>query len=435
MNNVTFPPLRPTAGIQQALIVVIPMSGHLLPTYTLAKELVRRGVAVSYPAFDDVESVIRAEGFGFRSLGDRAQMRAVHQDFARLNIRSGIARIRALIDHTMQLALASQADVFLIDADMPYLAAMLADRGKEVVLLHTNFRRMPLDLSVPPDTAFAPPGTWANRTKNTWRWLLAYATSRVSLHYAVSWFAGPEKWTREYARTAGIGTYSSHPGLALKLPSIVLAPAALDYFRRDRPEYLRDAVDRSRRQSPADFPRDRDCAVLCSLGTHTRDYAWAADFFRKVFAAARLRPSWRFTVQCGAELHDRLAPECPPNAVLLRDAPILKLLEQSDVMITHAGFGSMKECVELEVPMVACPCKWDQIGNAGKIAGLGIGVSLPTRQVDPSDIVAACEHVATEEFRERIRKLKRDDAISRPVREVVTSFMGEQIARPVLQRI
>lgn len=45
----------------------------------------------------------------------------------------------------------------------------------------------------------------------------------------------------------------------------------------------------------------------------------------------------------------------------------------ADVVICHAGYGTIKDCIIYEVPILALPCSYDQHGNAARVEALSIG--------------------------------------------------------------
>jgi UDP:flavonoid glycosyltransferase YjiC (YdhE family) len=74
---------------------------------------------------------------------------------------------------------------------------------------------------------------------------------------------------------------------------------------------------------------------------------------------------------------------------VLESAPQLAVLRRARAMITHAGLGSVKECVMLGVPMVAVPLDVDQPANAARIAYHGLGAQVDVAEVTPAALVAA----------------------------------------------
>jgi zeaxanthin glucosyltransferase len=68
--------------------------------------------------------------------------------------------------------------------------------------------------------------------------------------------------------------------------------------------------------------------------------------------------------------------DLPTNIYCLPVVPQLDMLKHCDLMITHGGFGSIKECVSGGVPMLVYPLNTnvDQPGNSARVVGLQLGL-------------------------------------------------------------
>lgn len=72
---------------------------------------------------------------------------------------------------------------------------------------------------------------------------------------------------------------------------------------------------------------------------------------------------------------DELGP-IPRNVVAHSFVPQIEVLRNADLFVTHCGMNSVNEAMGLGVPMLAMPIVNDQIGNARRIAELGIGLRV-----------------------------------------------------------
>jgi len=76
-------------------------------------------------------------------------------------------------------------------------------------------------------------------------------------------------------------------------------------------------------------------------------------------------------------------------------------------MITHAGIGTVRECVELGVPMVAFPLMRDQFDACELITHHGIGVAGNINTAKPAEIAALVDRVISDpSFRERLHSIR-----------------------------
>jgi UDP:flavonoid glycosyltransferase YjiC (YdhE family) len=70
---------------------------------------------------------------------------------------------------------------------------------------------------------------------------------------------------------------------------------------------------------------------------------------------------------------DQVGP-APSNAIIVRQAPQLELLQRSSVCITHAGLNTVLEALAQGVPQIAIPVTHDQPGVAARIANKQTGL-------------------------------------------------------------
>ena len=93
---------------------------------------------------------------------------------------------------------------------------------------------------------------------------------------------------------------------------------------------------------------------------------------------------------------DASALRCPPNVVVREFADHTSLLPDADVMITHAGLGTVAAALNTGVPLVCTPLGRDQHLNAERVVSVGAGLTLGT-DPDPAAIADAVETVLADE--------------------------------------
>jgi MGT family glycosyltransferase len=85
-----------------------------------------------------------------------------------------------------------------------------------------------------------------------------------------------------------------------------------------------------------------------------------------------------------------------PNLTVARAVPQLEILQEADLMITHAGMNSALECLATGTPMVAVPISHDQPGVAARIEWTGTGVRLPAAECTADRLLGAARQVFAE---------------------------------------
>src|SRR4051794_17428383 len=110
-----------------------------------------------------------------------------------------------------------------------------------------------------------------------------------------------------------------------------------------------------------------------------------------------------------ATYNRRLPPEpidVPPNARLVEWVSYAKTMPLCDVVVCHAGHGTVVRSLASGVPLVACPAAGDMGENASRIAWAGVGVPLPRRLVTARGVRLAVQRVLSDRgHAERARAL------------------------------
>lgn len=134
--------------------------------------------------------------------------------------------------------------------------------------------------------------------------------------------------------------------------------------------------------------------VYCALGS----LLWGGKasylkFFRVVVEVARSRPDLQFVIATGNALDPDDLDAPPPNLVIVKHAPQMHLLRRADMMITHGGTNSVKECIHFGVPMIAFPLGFDQPGNVARLTYHGLGVRGDLRKASPRYLLRLIETI------------------------------------------
>jgi UDP:flavonoid glycosyltransferase YjiC (YdhE family) len=99
--------------------------------------------------------------------------------------------------------------------------------------------------------------------------------------------------------------------------------------------------------------------------------------------------------------------QVPDNARLVDWLSYARTMPLCDVVLTHAGHGTVMRSLASGVPMVACPAAGDMGENAARVAWAGVGVSLPRRLITPRGIRFAVRRVLSEpSYARRARHLR-----------------------------
>jgi zeaxanthin glucosyltransferase len=177
----------------------------------------------------------------------------------------------------------------------------------------------------------------------------------------------------QYGFSFALTSYGFRPDL----PSIVLGPQELKQCEDRAFTYLGLGVEQSRQETAFSFPSSKRF-VCCSLGGNFDRYDKADSVIKETIGAARLLIDTVFLIQVPVEWP---SPSSLPNNVVLRhDLPMIQLLPRAAAAIIHGGFGSLKECIVSQTPMLIIPFRYDQPSNAVNAEAAGIGLALSPRR-------------------------------------------------------
>jgi len=109
--------------------------------------------------------------------------------------------------------------------------------------------------------------------------------------------------------------------------------------------------------------------------------------------------------QSGAGRAARAPVSEPANATLVDWLSYGKAMPHCDVVVCHAGHGTLVRALAAGVPVVACPVAGDMAENAARVAWAGAGISLPRRMITPRGVRLAVRKVlADPSYRERAQE-------------------------------
>ena len=189
---------------------------------------------------------------------------------------------------------------------------------------------------------------------------------------------------RENGARIGWGDY----GYRLVEPELVLGPRSIDYpWVKQTPYrlYAGACMDTQRVEDAFDWSRvdEHRPVVYCAIGSHG-SYWNQANRLRLVKAAivaCQAHPEWQLLLQLPG--HDDLTTlgALPGNVMTAAWFPQIQALERADLVISHGGFGTLREALFYGVPLVVFPLGVDQPGNAARVVYHRVGLAGDIRTV------------------------------------------------------
>jgi zeaxanthin glucosyltransferase len=404
----------------QLLVAMLQETGHLNPSFKLMRGLKERGHQVRYLVTPELSDYVAAQGFEVVPFFPELRERTAAGPLRVLAQRRAItARFHALNERLLQEgahAFGARPALALVDVTQTSLALWTRLFRIPLLLLNTSLPQTK-DPGVAPLRSGLPfeDGPWG-RLKSELAWRRFLLKRRTSAKLAeLAGMCPPYELARRVAPRFGVSdaeldAETVYMPQLRNVPELVFCPREFDFPRPPLPtRHYVESLDLARKEP--DFPwqalNPARPLVYCALGGQLYRGGETPRFLKRVLAAFAQRPTLQLVLATGKHVKpEALAPH-PPNTLVVERAPQLALLARARAMITHAGLGSVKECIAHGVPMLAFPLDIDQPGNAARVAHHGLGLLGNVKTTSVSELLHMIDRVlADDAFRVRSRSLQ-----------------------------
>lgn len=157
----------------------------------------------------------------------------------------------------------------------------------------------------------------------------------------------------------------------------------------------------------ADFPAGDEPTVLVSLST---TYQHQERLLGRILGALGAR-AVRGLLTTAGQVDAAQLPQ-PANVTVCDYVPHGRLLGDTDVLITHAGLGTVAAGLSRGVPLVCIPLGRDQPLNARRVADVGAGIALATDASARQIGAAVDEILSNPKYAESARAIASESARS-----------------------
>jgi zeaxanthin glucosyltransferase len=378
----------------------LPLSGHLNPMTALARRFQSRGNDVVFLGVPDAEPFARAAGLDFVPFGEQEfPAGSIADAFSPVAKLHGIEvvqfTLRELSPSLLKVALEhlprtlAEAGIDALVIDKVYFYVELAAMHSGIPYVHV-WNVLNLDLS-----GYSPACLIGLPFETTPEAREKYAETARTLGESLAPIA---EVAQAYAEELGVEVDWSNPDATLS-PLAVLSQIPEEFDFPDIPwpaqfHYTGPYHDGAGRD-PVAFPWEKLTGkplIYASMGTLVNGLETV---YRAILEATGPLPDVQVVLSVGNNVDvDGIGP-IPSNAIVVRKAPQVELLQRASLCITHAGLNTALEALTQGVPMVAIPIGYDQPGVAARIAYHGAGEFIEVEDLSADRLSKLIQQVQT----------------------------------------
>jgi zeaxanthin glucosyltransferase len=355
--------------------------GHILSTIKMATNLQKRGLKVCYLTIPDAKPLIESHGLTayacfeeFYPLGKVAQMRKTENSathYLRDPGRFYLSFISGRLDEVMDKL---NPKVILVGRFLALEALLLHYKyGIPQIIYHTLLPPNALDLTLADVAAGICLDDFTGLSGDAPEEILSFMLGKGAALNSLQDLVNPLRDMPQFMLCPKDFRLS---GKRVGLRDIYLGPCI-----RETAPVVQGTINY--------FPDDNRKLLFASMGSQTVAYPERAEKFFKIvlecIALDRMR-DFSLILSVGSEENVVNLGSVPENVSVFAWVPQTEILKRADIMITHGGLGSIKECIYSAVPMVVVPMGRDQFDNADIVSSKNIGIKRELESLNKNDL-------------------------------------------------
>jgi zeaxanthin glucosyltransferase len=389
------------------LFLMLPFPSHIIPTFTFAKEWQKKGYRVVFTGTENLQDLVVDEGFEFHEF----------QYISEYNISSVLAFCGLLLKtyadksflkqryrefYSSQLAIESLALTYqpthvYIDEHFAEYYFFFKKFDTTISIINTKLSTQ-YSKGIPPlNSTFEPNGTWYSNIVCDLLWMKHLLRNRSQELLQKIAFGGADEiyfWKRfcykhQWDWANEVAFNHSFYRSVKTIQTIILSPKRLEFgfkkestnevyfhkpLRRNEVKYMTESYKKVIDEIELKKCTEGFKVVYCAFGTLSEmESGDVITFFTKLKNSLIKEEKLLLVISKG---NLELPFDSHENLRVFQYIPQIDFLQCTDVMITHGGLGSVKECLDANVPMYVIPLnqKTDQNGNAVRINANGVGI-------------------------------------------------------------
>lgn len=388
-----------------AMTVDPDQQGHLSSFTTLARRLEKEGYQVSFVGVVDDKEKVEKSGFTYQVVAeDLFPLGAIEKLKKEAFSRSGSIfkkmkdgkAFQSKMDEMLKTfanEISGQYDLVIADGMVSH-APLVASKAKvPFITLHAT---VPFDNPLSPSVLFSEPpnlnGTLSLKNKiakSKYRRLFTFNPIRIISHLFMMAFsrilmgsreANHKKLQQKFDFTDAFFP-RQNASLAHSYPALVPYPQKFDFNLPTVPEtfYIDALIEEDNQPNDFDFDflNQGKTVVFAAMGSQSHNWMkrfMGTKFYEMLISTFERRDDCVLVLAAGI-FTEELKKKCnAKNIKIVNWAPQKQILKKADMMITHCGIHSVKECIHNKVPMLCFPVMGDQTGAAARVKYHRLGV-------------------------------------------------------------
>ena len=359
---------------KNVIICLNPFESHFFPTISLARQLENSNYSVSYMGPEKMKEYVIKEGFRYISLTSYSE-KLFNELLSKKSYKQLEILYKKLHEEILSNFIADGTDIVLIGISRYHLYLIPAINCKAKIIFYSLCGGVPwINTYSPPITADYICLSRFKRIVNLLLWLKRLF--RKGINPKVIYQRSFYPWTKIYrlCHKKNIKWKFGIDGFFPSFPILIFGTKHLEFFDFNKVTFLGLCVNESNINKVAAIPdKLTHPLIYCSLGTMNNRYKKAETFYKAIIDLFKTMPQWNLVLSIGNTIQIDQS-NLPKNIFIYKYAPQLSILKHADMAITHGGYGTVKECIKYNVPMLVLPCSYDQRGNAARVHYHKIGI-------------------------------------------------------------
>jgi MGT family glycosyltransferase len=379
--------------LSRIIISVAAVKGHQNPAIKYARRWVAAGHDVLFLGCPQEASYYQSQGMNFKAIleqelpdGFLLTIRNLKRNCPEL--RQILEKVASVLPNELEQEIRSyKADLFIVDVLLSWMALVPISLNVPVALF-SSLLPLVKDKDVPSSfTRLAPARSLFQKFLIRFTWLTALSTQRnrfrrQGLYHLYHLLAASTGYNPQLLDPKMLFAYN------LPVPMLIACPEILDFPRKSNPRlnYLEPSVDIKRAEKL--FPWEKldpsRKLVYCVMGSMPN--RMGARILAMVLKAFESLSEYQLVLTTGNNIHAKGLLQQKSNNIVVEYAPQMAILEKASMIITHGGLNTLQDAIYYGVPMLVCPFKNDQPGNAARIRYHQLGVIVKPIGATPEKI-------------------------------------------------